>query len=54
MIKIWFKLFYKDLFYYKKKEDKKHLGMHNLSGLFFVEEQKKNYRIYSKNSKRYF
>ena len=44
MIKIWFKLFYKDLFYYKKKEDKKHSGMHNLSGLFFIEEPEKNYQ----------
>ena len=34
---IWFKLFFKDLFYYKKKEDQKHYGMHNLSGLFFLE-----------------
>ena len=43
MIKIWFKLFYKDLFYYKKKEDNRHRGMHNLSGLFFKEEQIKMY-----------
>ena len=42
MMKIWFKLFYKDIFYYKKKEDKKHFGMHNLSGLFFIEEPEKN------------
>ena len=41
MIKIWFKLFYKDLFYYKKKEDNKHIGMHNLSGLFFCKEKNK-------------
>ena len=34
---IWFKLLFKDLFYYKKKEDQKHYGMHNLSGLFFLE-----------------
>ena len=39
MIKIWFKLFYKDLFYYKKKEDIMHTGMHNLSGLFFIKEE---------------
>ena len=44
MIKIWFRLFYKDLFYYKRKEDKKHSGMHNLSGLFFTEEQEKKYQ----------
>jgi tRNA A-37 threonylcarbamoyl transferase component Bud32/Ca2+-binding EF-hand superfamily protein len=47
MIKIWFKLFYKDLFYYKKKEDSKHIGMHNLSGLFF---QKESTRIFEGNS----
>ena len=41
MIKIWFKLFYKDLFYYKKKGDIRHRGMHNLSGLFFQEEPTK-------------
>lgn len=41
MIKIWFKLFYKDLFYYKKKGDIRHKGMHNLSGLFFKEEPTK-------------
>ena len=34
---IWFKLLFKDLFYYKKKEDQKHYGMHNISGLFFLE-----------------
>ena len=47
MIKIWFKLFYKDLFYFKKKEDSKHIGMHNLSGLFF---QKESTRIFEGNS----
>ena len=31
---LWFKLIYKDLFYYKNKSDKIHRGMHNLSGLF--------------------
>ena len=31
---LWFKLIYKDLFYYKNKADKIHRGMHNLSGLF--------------------
>ena len=39
--KIWFKLFYKDLFFYRKKTDILHFGMHNLSGLFFIEEEKK-------------
>ena len=41
MIKIWFKLYYKDLFYYKNKEDLKHRGMHNLSGLFLKIEATK-------------
>ena len=41
MIKIWFKLFYKDLFYYKNKKDLNHKGMHNLSGLFFQIEATK-------------
>ena len=31
---LWFKLDYKDLFYYKNKNEKVHRGMHNLSGLF--------------------
>ena len=31
---LWFKLVYKDLFYYKNKNEKVHRGMHNLSGLF--------------------
>ena len=47
MRKIWFKLFYKDLFYYKNKEDIKHIGMHNLSGLFFKEESMKDEKYYS-------
>ena len=38
MIKLFFKLFYKDLFFYKNKSDTKHQGMHNLSGLFLKEE----------------
>ena len=43
--KVWFKLFYKDLFYYHNKNDIRHYGMHNLSGLFFKEEKarKKKY-----------
>ena len=41
MIKLWFRLFYKDLFYYKNKNDLNHRGMHNLSGLFLKEEPKK-------------
>ena len=43
MKKFWFKLFYKDFFYYKKKEDKNHIGMHNLSGLFYIEEPEKEF-----------
>ena len=41
MVKVWFKLFYKDLFYYKNKEDSHHWGMHNLSDLYFKEEDTK-------------
>ena len=47
MKKMWFKLLYKDLFYYKKKEDIKHKGMHNISGLFFKEEPMKERKYYS-------
>ena len=35
---LWFKLVYKDLYYYKNKNDQVHRGMHNLSGLFFKAE----------------
>ena len=35
---LWFKLVYKDLYYYKNKNDKVHRGMHNLSGLFLKTE----------------
>jgi serine/threonine protein kinase len=41
MVKIWYKLFYKNLFYYKNKDDKNHKGMHNLSGLFLKKEATK-------------
>jgi tRNA A-37 threonylcarbamoyl transferase component Bud32 len=41
MVKYWFKLVYKDLFYYRTKEDKRHKGMHNLSGLFLKKEPTK-------------
>ena len=34
MKKTYFKLIGKDLYYYKKKEEKNHRGMHNLSGVF--------------------
>ncbi len=37
--KLWFKLIYKDLYYYKNKEEMVHKGMHNLSGVFVKEEQ---------------
>jgi hypothetical protein len=36
--KLWFKLVYKDLYYYKSKEETTHKGMHNLSGVFLKEE----------------
>ena len=36
---IYFKLIYKDLYYYKSKEDTKHKGMHNLSGVYVKEEE---------------
>ena len=41
MTRLYFKLFYKDLFYYKNESDPHHQGMHNLSGLFFKEEATK-------------
>ena len=41
MVKVWFKLYYKDLFYFKNQLDIKHIGMHNLSGLFLREEPTK-------------
>ena len=41
MVKIWFQLYYKDLFYFKNQLDFKHKGMHNLSGLFLKEEPTK-------------
>ena len=34
MKKTYFKLIGKDLYYYKKKEETKPSGMHNLSGVF--------------------
>ena len=41
MKKLYFQLFFKDLFYYKNDSDTKHYCMHNLSGLFFKEEATK-------------
>ena len=37
--KLWFKLVYKDLYYYKTKEETSHKGMHNLSGVFLKAEE---------------
>ncbi len=39
MKKIYFKLIYKDLYYYKSKDIKKHKGMHNLSGVYIKDER---------------
>lgn len=36
--KIFFRLIYKDFYYYKSAEDELHKGMHNLSGVFVKEE----------------
>ena len=41
---LWFKLIYKDLYYYKNKNEKVHRGMHNLSGLFLKAEGVKDIR----------
>ena len=38
MKELWFKLIYKDFYYYKNKDEKVHRGMHNLSGLFLKTE----------------
>ena len=62
MKKTYFKLIGKDLYYYKKKEEKNHRGMHNLSGVFikrgedFEFEGKKflSIVILYKNEKSYF
>ena len=60
--KTYFKLVGKDLYYYKKKEETNHRGMHNLSGVFikrgedFEFEGKKYYSIVIlyKNEKAYY
>ena len=36
--KIYFKLICKDLYFYKSKEDKRHKGMHNLTGVYIKDE----------------
>ena len=38
MKKIYFRLICKDLYFYKSKEDKKHKGIHNLSGVYIKDE----------------
>ncbi len=38
MKELWFKLIYKDFYYYKNKNEKVHRGMHHLSGLFLRPE----------------
>ena len=49
MRKLYFKLLYKDLFFYKDKNDVSHRGMHNLSGLFVKVEEAKIF-----DNKKYF
>ena len=39
----YFRLMGKDLYYYKKKEDKNHRGMHNLSGVFIKKGEQFEY-----------
>jgi hypothetical protein len=39
MRELYFKLVHKDLYFYKKKGDEHHKGMHNLSGLFLQKEK---------------
>ena len=41
--RLWFKLLYKDFYFYKEKEDKIHKGMHNLSGVFLKENPPVNF-----------
>ena len=43
LVKIFAKLYFKDLFFYRQKNNIKHYCMHNLSGLFFKEENKRLY-----------
>jgi hypothetical protein len=61
--KLWFKLVYRDLYYYKNEEESSHKGMHNLSGVFLKEEEPINYEgknlfcfsvIYPKKSRNYY
>jgi len=43
MRELYFKLVHKDLYFYKNKDDTKHKGMHNLSGLFLQKEKTVNF-----------
>lgn len=61
--KLWFKLVFRDLYYYKNKEESSHKGMHNLSGVFLKEEDPINYEgknlfcfsvIYPKKARNYY
>ena len=62
MKKTYFKLIGKDLYYYKKKGEEKHRGMHNLSGVFikkgedlqFDGKKYKTITILYKNEKSYY
>ena len=50
--KIYFKLYNKDLFYFKTKKSKYHQGMHNLNGYFLEINEEKN--IETINNKQYY
>lgn len=61
--KLWFKIIFKDLYYFKTKEDTIHKGMHNLSGVFLKEEDPINFDeklllcfsvIYPKKERKYY
>jgi len=61
--KLWFKLVFKDLYYFKSKEETSHKGMHNLSGVFIKEEDPINYDgkalfcfsvVYPKKERKYY
>ena len=43
MRELYFKLVHKDLYFYKNKDDTKHKGIHNLSGLFLQKEKTVNF-----------
>ena len=40
--KYWYCLLGKELYVYKKKEEEKHKGMHNLIGVFIKEEEEEH------------